>query len=56
MAGDSDAGVRAEHARNGLAMLSPREHDVALAIGRGHANGTRLAGLGRTVTALTMSA
>ena len=38
VAGDSDAGARTEHARARLASLSPREHDVALAIGRGHAN------------------
>ena len=38
VAGDSDTGARTDHARGRLATLSPREHDVALAIGRGHAN------------------
>jgi len=38
VAGDCDAGARTEHARDRLASLSPREHDVALAVGRGHAN------------------
>ena len=38
VAGDSDAGVRVEHARALLATLSPREHDVALAVGLGHGN------------------
>jgi DNA-binding NarL/FixJ family response regulator len=38
VAGDSDAGARAEQARDRLATLSPREHDVALAVGRGLAN------------------
>jgi DNA-binding NarL/FixJ family response regulator len=38
VAGGSDAGVRVEQARERLAALSPRERDVALAIGRGHAN------------------
>jgi DNA-binding NarL/FixJ family response regulator len=38
VAGDSDAGARSEHARDLLATLSPREHDVALAVGRGKAN------------------
>src|SRR3954462_6757312 len=38
VAGDSDAGVRREHARDLMGTLSPREHDVALAVGRGHAN------------------
>jgi DNA-binding NarL/FixJ family response regulator len=38
VAGDSDAGARADHARERLATLSPRERDVALAVGRGHAN------------------
>ena len=37
VAGDSDAGARAEHARDRLATLSPRERDVALAVGRGQA-------------------
>lgn len=36
--GDSDAGARTEHARERLATLSPRERDVALAVGRGQAN------------------
>ncbi|MGI8730601.1 MAG: response regulator transcription factor [Solirubrobacteraceae bacterium] len=38
VAGDADAGARADHARELLATLSPREHDVALAVGRGHGN------------------
>jgi DNA-binding NarL/FixJ family response regulator len=38
VAGDSDAGVRAEQARDRLATLSPRERDVALAVGHGHGN------------------
>jgi DNA-binding NarL/FixJ family response regulator len=38
VAGDSDAGARTEHARARLATLSPRERDVALAVGRGQAN------------------
>ncbi len=38
VAGDADAGARAERARARLATLSPREHDVALAVGRGQAN------------------
>jgi DNA-binding NarL/FixJ family response regulator len=38
VAGDSDAGARTEHARNRLATLSPRERDVALAVGRGQGN------------------
>jgi DNA-binding NarL/FixJ family response regulator len=38
VAGDSDAGARAERARDRLATLSPREHDVALAVGRGETN------------------
>ena len=38
VAGDSDAGARTESARELLATLSPREHDVALAVGRGQAN------------------
>ncbi|MEA2270029.1 MAG: hypothetical protein QOC64_2639 [Solirubrobacteraceae bacterium] len=38
VAGDSDAGARVEHARERLATLSPREHDVALGVGRGQAN------------------
>jgi DNA-binding NarL/FixJ family response regulator len=38
VAGDSDAGARADHARALLATLSPREHDVALAVGRGLGN------------------
>jgi DNA-binding NarL/FixJ family response regulator len=38
VAGDSDAGARTQNARDRLAMLSPREHDVALAVGRGDAN------------------
>ncbi|MEA2384677.1 MAG: hypothetical protein QOH72_4648 [Solirubrobacteraceae bacterium] len=38
VAGDSDAGARAERARERLATLSPRERDVASAIGLGHGN------------------
>ncbi|MDX6683198.1 MAG: hypothetical protein QOG94_3237, partial [Solirubrobacteraceae bacterium] len=38
VAGDHDAGARVEHARDRLATLSPRERDVALAVGRGQAN------------------
>ena len=38
VAGDSDAGARTERARDLLTTLSPRERDVALAVGRGHAN------------------
>jgi DNA-binding NarL/FixJ family response regulator len=38
VAGDSDAGARAERARRLLATLSPRERDVALAVGRGQGN------------------
>jgi DNA-binding NarL/FixJ family response regulator len=38
VAGDSDAGARIESARERLATLSPREHDVALGVGRGQAN------------------
>jgi DNA-binding NarL/FixJ family response regulator len=38
VAGESDAGARADDARERLATLSPREHDVALAVGRGLAN------------------
>jgi DNA-binding NarL/FixJ family response regulator len=38
VAGDSDAAARADDARDRMATLSPREHDVALAVGRGQAN------------------
>ena len=38
VAGDSDAGARADDARAKLATLSPRERDVALAVGRGQGN------------------
>jgi DNA-binding NarL/FixJ family response regulator len=38
VAGDSDAGARADDARARLASLSPRERDVALAVGRGQGN------------------
>jgi DNA-binding NarL/FixJ family response regulator len=38
VAGDTDAGARADHARERLALLSPREHDVALAVGQGQGN------------------
>ena len=33
-----DAGARTDHARDRMATLSPREHDVALAVGRGETN------------------
>jgi DNA-binding NarL/FixJ family response regulator len=38
VAGDTDAGERQEGAREQLATLSAREHEVALAVGRGLAN------------------
>jgi len=38
VAGDGEAGTRREAARRRLAELSPRERDVALAIGRGQPN------------------
>jgi DNA-binding NarL/FixJ family response regulator len=38
VAGDSDAGARADDARDRMAALSPRERDVALAVARGQAN------------------
>ena len=38
MAGDSDAGARTDRARERLATLSPRERDVAFAIGLGQGN------------------
>jgi DNA-binding NarL/FixJ family response regulator len=38
VAGDSDAAARADHARDRMAALSPRERDVALAVARGQAN------------------
>ncbi len=38
VAGDSDAGARVDDARRRLATLSPREHDVALAVGQGLGN------------------
>jgi DNA-binding NarL/FixJ family response regulator len=38
VAGDSDAGARTEHARGQMATLSPRERDVAFAVGRGLGN------------------
>jgi DNA-binding NarL/FixJ family response regulator len=38
VAGDSDAGARSDRARERLAGLSEREHEVALAVGRGLAN------------------
>jgi DNA-binding NarL/FixJ family response regulator len=38
VAGEGDAGARRAAAQRRLAELSPREHDVALAIGRGLAN------------------
>jgi DNA-binding NarL/FixJ family response regulator len=36
--GDGDAAARQDSARERLATLSPREHEVALAVGRGCAN------------------
>ena len=38
VAGDSDAGLRAEQARKRMTSLSPRERDVARAVGLGHGN------------------
>jgi DNA-binding NarL/FixJ family response regulator len=38
VAGDSDAGDRYENARERLATLSAREHEVAIAVGQGLAN------------------
>jgi DNA-binding NarL/FixJ family response regulator len=38
VAGDGDAAARRESARERLATLSPREREVALAVGRGAAN------------------
>jgi DNA-binding NarL/FixJ family response regulator len=38
VARDSDAGARTDRARDRMAKLSPREHDVALAVSRGQAN------------------
>jgi DNA-binding NarL/FixJ family response regulator len=38
VAGDGEAGARREEARRRLAELSPREREVAIAIGEGHAN------------------
>jgi len=38
LAGDADAAARHDKARDRLAALSAREHDVALAVGRGLAN------------------
>jgi len=38
VAGDTDAGARADHARELLATLSPRERDVAHAVGQGQGN------------------
>src|SRR5947208_1087452 len=38
VAGDSDAAARTDRARARVATLSPREHDVALAVARGQAN------------------
>ena len=38
VAGDSNAAARAQHARDRMATLTPRERDVALAVGRGQAN------------------
>ena len=38
VARDSDAAARTDRARDLMATLSPREHDVALAVSRGQAN------------------
>jgi DNA-binding NarL/FixJ family response regulator len=38
VAGDSDAGARADQARRRLATLRPRERDVAAAVGLGQGN------------------
>ena len=38
VAGDSDAGARVDDARARMATLSPRERDVAIAVGQGHGN------------------
>jgi DNA-binding NarL/FixJ family response regulator len=38
VAGDGDSGARRDAARARLAALSPREHEVALAVGEGCAN------------------
>jgi DNA-binding NarL/FixJ family response regulator len=38
VAGDGDASARRDEARARLAALSPREHEVALAVGEGAAN------------------
>ena len=38
VAGDSDAAVRRESARQRMSSLTPREREVALAVGRGSAN------------------
>ena len=38
VARDSDAAARTDHARARMATLTPRERDVALAVGRGQAN------------------
>lgn len=38
VAGDDDAGARRDVARGRLSTLSPREHEVALAVGEGCAN------------------
>jgi DNA-binding NarL/FixJ family response regulator len=38
VAGDGDAGARRDSARERLATLTVREHEVALAVGRGAAN------------------
>ncbi len=38
VAGDGEAAARGDRARVLLSTLSPREHEVALAVGRGRAN------------------
>jgi DNA-binding NarL/FixJ family response regulator len=45
VAGDSDTGARTEQARDRLATLSPRERDVARAVGRGETNAETTAAL-----------
>lgn len=49
VAGGDDVTVRREDARERLADLSPREHEVALAVGQGHANAEIAAALHMSV-------